>query len=250
MVRSRPSRSEVAGRPGRVETMKALLSSEDRGRRLAVRGFSVLELLCVVGIMSMLTTVIAMAVPGFRSVYARKDAVDTVMNTLENARVAALQAGEDVSVIFARPQDGASGGDAMMVVGTPPLGSVSTNAVFYTKWIYLPKGIRFHGANDTLTGTSDSQPAGISPSALPPLTGSPDYSTVTFNSTGQVASPATGNLTMALYEGTRAGGGVEQATGATAKATQGLSVSGLYEVIRIARYSGRARVDIGTLQNP
>ncbi len=229
--------------------VKALPSKKGGRKRPGARGFTLIELLCVVGIMSMMMGAIVMAIPGFRSTYARKEAIDDVMGTLEQARVAALQAGENVTVIFARPQNGTQGDDAMLVVGTPPLGSPSTASVFYTKWIYLPKGVRFRGETGTLTGTTDNQPAGIDPSALPPLTGNPTYSTVTFNSTGQVTSPASGNLTMALYEGTRTSGTAEQATGASAKATQGLADSGLYDVIRIARYSGRARVDMDTLQN-
>jgi prepilin-type N-terminal cleavage/methylation domain-containing protein len=213
------------------------------------RGFSLLELLCTIAIMSMMGGAIALAVPGFRSTYERRAAVDNVMNTLEQARVAALQAGENVHVIFARPKDGASGSDAMIVVGDSPLGAATTGNIFYTKWIRLPKDVRFRGDADTLgIGTL---PDGITAAALPQLpslTGDMDYSGVTFNSTGQVTFPASGNLTMALYEGTRTGGGTDMAAGASAKATQGLSDSGLYEVIRIARYSGRARADVGTLQ--
>ncbi len=212
----------------------------------AREGFSLIELLSVVAVIGLMLGLLVPAMSGFRSTYERRQATGAVMDTLERARVAALQSGEDVHVVFARPTDEGMAEDAMIIVGEPPLGSLDTRRIFHSKWIKLPKGVRFRGAPDSLA--APALPTPDLADGLPGIGGNPAFSALTFNSSGQVKYPAGGNLYLALFEGIR-GGATERAGGGSGQATLGLSDSGQYEVIRLSRYSGRARMDVGTLEH-
>ncbi len=211
------------------------------------QGFSLVELLTVLAIMAMLTGLGISAIPGLRSSYNRTSAVDLVMTTIEQARVAALQSGETTYVIFALARDSGVSPDAMMVEGDPPIGSASTAEVFYTHWVRLPLGVRFHTLTNTLIATTNTLPASAQQLSLPPLNGSPQMYCFTFNSTGTLQTPASGGLDVALFEGIRSRAGAETAVGPSAKATVNLSTSGLYEVIRLSRYTGRSWMDVSNL---
>lgn len=209
------------------------------------QGFTLIELLTVLAIMAILVGLSIPAISGARSTSNRKTAVGIVMSTLEQARVAGLRSGENVYVILARSTDSGRSPDALIVVGDPPLGSPATGKTFYTHWIRLPFNIRFRSSLDTLV--INPMPSGVTEAMLPPINGNPIFSGFTFSSTGTLVYPANGGLDVALYEGIREAGGTEKALGASALATEGLSDAGLYEVIRLSRYTGRSWMDVSTL---
>jgi prepilin-type N-terminal cleavage/methylation domain-containing protein len=222
------------------------------------QGFSLVELLTVLAIMAVLVGVSIPAVQGVRSTYNRKTAVDLVMTTVEQARLAAIQSGENSYVILALSLDSGASPDAIIVVGDQPLGSTVSTKVFYTHWIKLPSNVRFRYSSNTLvTNTSP-----VSSGTLPPLPGgilNYKYQGFTFDSTGTLSNPAPGSgvLGMALFEGIRTSR-ADIAEGPSAAATAGRSgatlnaatdATGLYEVIRLSRYSGRSWADVSTLAN-
>jgi prepilin-type N-terminal cleavage/methylation domain-containing protein len=223
-------------------------------------GFSLVELLTVIGVMAVLVGLTIPAISGARSTYNRKSAVDTVMTTIEQARVAALQNGENVYVMLALATDSGVSPDAMMVVGDPPIGSTATSEIYYTHWIKLPPNVRFLTASGTIaTSLANNFPPStvtafpVSQTTLPSIGGSPVSSYLItylyFNSTGAVQYPTTG-LELALFEGTRSVSGIhysQKAVGPSAAATKSLSATGLYEVIRLSQYSGRSWMDVSGL---
>ena len=219
--------------------------------RKSNQGFTLVELLVVMAIMLVLIGISVSAIPGIRSTYNRRSAVNRVMGAIELARVSALQSGENVYVIMALARDSGVSDDAIIVAGDPPFGSPTTGEVFYTHWIRLPPNIRFRSSTGTLAVSALPAPPWTT-SMLPVTSGSPTYAAFTFNSTGTLSYPASGTgpnsgLDLALFEGIRNSHGVEKAQGASAKATLGLTDAGLYEVIRLNRYTGRSWLDISTL---
>lgn len=216
------------------------------------RGFTLIELLTVITIMAILGGVSISAIPGIRSSYQRKQAVDIVMTTIEQARVAALQSGENVYVILALARDNGVSPDGLIVVGDQPIGSSSTGLVLYTHWVRLPLGVRFRSSLNTLAVSAYPSQVNVV-TQLPPIAGNPSYAGFTFNSTGTLAYPASGGLDLALFEGIRGSRGNETARGPSAKAaengTGSLTDAGLYEVVRLDRYNGRSWMNVSTLVN-
>lgn len=212
----------------------------------AAKGFSLVELLVVVAIIGLISGLAVVSFSGARSTYERKRAVSTVMDVVERARLAALQSGGSVYVVMALSRDAGASSDSIMVVGEPSLGSADTGKVLYTKWIRLPKTVRFRSSTDTLAVSQ--LPDSLSGSnAFPALGGNPTYAAFTFNSTGQIEYPVASNLVLAFYEGMRTSDGTEKAMGGSSQATQGLSNSGLYDVILLSRYTGRVRTEVSSL---
>lgn len=215
--------------------------------------FSLIELLTVMAVISLMVGAMVPAVSSFGSTYKRKQTTSLVMNALDQARMAAVRSGGSVHLIFARPQDNGLSEDAMIIVGEPPLGSSSTENTLHTRWIKLPQGVHFRTAPNTLA--SASLPASLSDSfnnlenrwgktysGLPVSA----FSAVTFNSSGQIAYPVDESLVLALFEGSR-NGASEFASGATAQSSKDLSADGLYEVIRLSRFTGRPRLEVSDL---
>jgi prepilin-type N-terminal cleavage/methylation domain-containing protein len=203
--------------------------------RFSERGFTLVELLTVMAVMGIMTSLLAVSVSNFQSTNNRKRAVNILMETLEQARLTALQSGQKISVVFAKASDSTQGEDALIVTGEPPLGSPNPKQVLYARWTKLPSGICFRNAG---LGTS-AAPDSTVLQGLPPLKGTPTFSCVVFNSAGQVESPVNGQLKIALFEGKRQNG-QEQATSAA-------SSNGLYEIVSITRFTGRSQFNIGSL---
>jgi prepilin-type N-terminal cleavage/methylation domain-containing protein len=100
-------------------------------------GFSLVELLTVVAIMAIMASLLAPAVSGFTSTAGRRSAINLVMNTIDQARVAALEQGRPVHIILARrtfPEP-----DAIQVIREDGNGGFET----LTRWQNLPKGVIF-----------------------------------------------------------------------------------------------------------
>jgi prepilin-type N-terminal cleavage/methylation domain-containing protein len=207
-------------------------------------GFSLLELLVVVAILCILIALLAPAVSGFASTGGRKGAVTIVMNTLEQARVSAIESGREVIVVFWK-RNGATGAvadeqDAMLVLRK---NASDTAWEPLTRWIKLPRGVLFHGGDaDSKILKDSSGLQALSDATIQALPSNPAKSAlggIQFSPTGAVQLPSTSSgLRIALTEGQR---GID-----------GLLIvdkqkSGGYEVISVARYTGRATLDISML---
>jgi prepilin-type N-terminal cleavage/methylation domain-containing protein len=220
------------------------MSSYPMFRHCRAKGFSLLEMLVVVGILAVLMSLMLPAVSSFSSTAGRRGAVNILMSAFEQARVSAIESGRPVYVLFYRrifPEP-----DAIMVVRDPEDGLITSPLDHLTKWIKLPKGVLLHdpGAVNLL---SQALPVEISTNRLSPaprLAAGESLNAVKFNESGGVEYPSGSAASLRqlfLSEGVRGDTGNEAAMSARKK-TQGSG--GGFEVISLSRYTGRAQLDI------
>ena len=202
------------------------------GRR-CFQGFSLIELLSVIAIIALLMALLAPAISSFGGAGARKGAVATVMGTLEQARVAALESGRNVMVVFARPSFPER--DALMVVRETEDGTGNYEAL--TRWIRLPKKVLLHepSAGDSIFSAnlpSAAFDADRLPLPPPAQTNKP-LSALVFNASGAVEFPVNKEQrSIRITEGVRGENGQEA-----------LTVAG-FEMLSVARFTGRTQLDI------
>lgn len=207
-------------------------------------GFSLIELLSVVAIVAMLMALATPIISGFTSPAGRKGAVIVVMNALEQARVSAIESGRETIVLFWK-KNGVSAfppdePDSLMILRK---NQADTAWEPLTRWVKLPNGVLFK-ADDTSSGIMANKVTTASVSTnLPTLPGSPapgpdDLRVVRFSTSGAVLSPSapSSELSIAFTEGQRT-------SGADTLAVDKQKSGGL-EVISLARYTGRATMDI------
>ncbi len=202
------------------------------------RAFSLVELIAVMAIIVIMMGLLAPALSNFGSTLGRKAAVTTLMNTFEQARVAALETGSEVTVILRRrpfPER-----DALMVVrerlqwDTLP----GNGPIQLTKWVELPDKVLLYSKSPIIekgdnapTSISDFDPPGI------PVNDKTGLSYLSFSPRGTVNAPAgTNTLTLFVTEGARDAGFTEARISEEGTAP--------LERIALARYTGRARLDI------
>jgi hypothetical protein len=167
------------------------------------------------------------------------------MNTLEQARVSAIETGRETVVLFWK-KNGVAGfppdePDAVMVIRV----NETLDKWESTRWVKLPKGVLLDGSRTaSIMGNSftiDILPSPSNNQKVSDLPGNPDFSQIRymhFTTSGAVKSPSTSssNLYIAFTEGQRA-------TGSDIIAVK-KQKSGGQEVISLARYTGRSTMDI------
>ncbi|MCX6962799.1 MAG: prepilin-type N-terminal cleavage/methylation domain-containing protein [Verrucomicrobia bacterium] len=207
------------------------------------RAFSLLELLAVTAILALLAGLLAPALHGLTSPTGRKGAVTIVMNTLEQARVSAIETGREVVVVFWK-KNGTDASqpdeqDAMLILRKNDAEAWEP----ITRWIKLPRGVLFHGEDSESKILYDNSGlAAVSVTTIDSLPGKPsknNLGAIHFSSTGAVQLPSTSNgLRIALTEGQR---GVDQTLIVNKQKDGG------HEIISLARYTGRATLDVSML---
>jgi prepilin-type N-terminal cleavage/methylation domain-containing protein len=227
-----------------VMTMSTQPQAQFRVLRRAVlprrqRGFSLIELLTVVAILAIMATLLAPAVSGFSSTAGRRGAVNIVMNTIDQARVAALEQGREVQVVFWRRE--APQRDAILVQRKDE----NNNWVALTRWQTLPPGILLHkpeAGPNIFNDASNNSSSGTGAPQFAHLPGQPDDSTVgviEFTPSGTVRIPSDArNLFVILTEGTRETESV---------ISQRKEQNGGFEIISVARYTGRPTLEISEI---
>jgi prepilin-type N-terminal cleavage/methylation domain-containing protein len=205
--------------------------------------FSLLELLAVTAILALIAGLLAPALQGLTSPAGRKGAVTIVMNTLEQARVSAIETGREVVVVFwkkngtdeSQPDEQ----DAMLILRKNDAEAWEP----ITRWIKLPRGVLFHGEDeDSKILYDNSGLEAVCDTSIDSLPGKPSKNTlgaVHFSPTGAVQLPSTSNgLRIALTEGQR---------GADQSLIVNKQKDGGHEIISLARYTGRATLDVSML---
>lgn len=202
------------------------------------RGFSLLELLLVVAVIAIMMSLLLPAISGFSSTAGRRGAVNILMNTFEQARVAALESGQTVYVGFANkdfPVEDMRYA-AFAVFRTPTEEEKATSGddvIVLKKWTRLPKNVAFKQVDSSLIGSQTKDFEGLQYGGE----NLKELSYVAFNSSGAVEEPAS-NLRVFLYEG-------HYANEKEILTRNGQDGSGaLFEKISLSRYTGRAQLDI------
>lgn len=197
--------------------------------------------------MAVMLSLMLPAISGFSSTAGRRGAVNILMNTFEQARVAALESGQTVYVGFADADFPVEDmryaaflvfRDATDEEKNDPVSP--RNYVVLKKWTRLPKTIAFKNTAKSLVGNDElkKQFTGLA-SQLGSTQADENFPCVAFNSSGAVDEPSS-NLRVFLYEGYFAGG---QDNFTRNKNVQS-SAAGLFEQISLSRYTGRAQLDI------
>lgn len=195
------------------------------------RAFSLVEVLMVMGIIAIMVTLVAPAIAGFSSTAGRRGAVNLVMNTIDQARVAALEQGREVQIVFWRRESPEA--DAIKVRRKTEDG---TGWEELTKWVKLPKGVLLH--NPPAANVFNSKNS----VELDELTGNPEkknLGVIEFTASGTLRIPASPNNLVILTEGTRE---TEETI------SQRKDQSGGFEIISVARYTGRPTLVVSDLQ--
>lgn len=202
-------------------------------------GFSLLELLVAIVLIALLMTLIMPVTSSFSGSAARKGAVTLVMTTLEEGRILAIETGREVAVVFWK-KNGSSNtapdeADAMIVLRR---NENETGWEQMTRWIKLPYGVLFD-SDDTASLILQNLPAAEITSLLPGAPLSKDLGSVHFSPSGAVQWPVTASgLHITLTEGWRGTDGMLLAHKKNSRNP---------EVISLARYTGRATLDISSL---
>lgn len=202
-----------------------------------------MELLAVMAIIAVMVSLMLPSISGFSSTAGRRGAVNTLMNVMEQARVKALETGGTVHVVFWRRSFPEA--DSVQVVSEPTDSSQSYVAL--CKWIKLPKGVLLHQPLSGQSILSAAAPANVfDPARLPKpfaLGTGESVNILSFNETGVVSFP-----TSKPYRKLIVSEGVRDAGGSEALISQNKQNSGGFEIISISPYTGRAQLDVSTIQ--
>ncbi len=169
-------------------------------------------MLTVIAVISVLSVVALYALKGSRVAGARRGAADVVMQSVEQARMTAIEKGVQTYVGFADESYSDPDGqlrayiifrdytqeevDAITAGG----GTVDSAAkIAETKWQYLPKGFYFDAVAGSLFSDDTAKMDVLN---LPPVIGTKlTLHVVAFDSLGQVTTPQSGSPQIILAEG-------------------------------------------------
>lgn len=203
--------------------------------------FTLIEMLAVVAIIAIMLTLIAPAVGSFGSTAGRKGAVNILMNTMEQARVAALESGRSVYVVFVQRQFPER--DAIAVLRDPdPEAPAGTDYEQLTRFIQLPKGVLLYGGKGTSILSATVPATVFDANLIPGTVPSGDLKVLKFNNFGGVEFPFNKNERMLIVsEGVRGAGGTE------AIIADKKDQIGGFEIITLRRFTGRASLEVSAI---
>lgn len=217
-----------------------MVSGQSSQQRERVRAFTLLELLVVIGIISILLAAVIPAVTSLSKSSGRKGAISNLLGAIEQARAEAIKSGQATYVVF--PTFAATS-------QTTDRYSYKSYAIFaddpanpgtpkqLTNWKNLPTGVSLRSQTsspESLTNLSKDTSSMFK--FTPDSNATPISYYIKFNGNGEVESPpAPPNVTLAVFEG-YVNGETEVPTGA--KDASGEPAA--RESITIARLTGRA----------
>lgn len=161
-------------------------------------GFSLPEMLLVLGLVGLLAGLLMPAFSGFRQAEERRAAIEAVSQLLDQARLEALARGTQTHLVF-RCREGAAE-DAITLIAAPQLGE--SEAERLGRWRSLPAGIGFEDSEASLilpaAGGWEDLPVSIR-ALLGSEEGEPGrFVLLTFEASGGIARPAEARLRIGL----------------------------------------------------
>ena len=247
--RFRPERSHVSLRqlPDRFAVSpfrrRSGCSSSDHRSPItdhAIRaGFTLLELLIVLGIIAIMLVALVPAVTSLSKAAGRRAARDSLLGGIEQARAEAIKSGQPTYVVF--PTFGAGTGQATLdrynyrsyaIFEIDPATGVAKQL---TDWKSFPTGVALRAAGPAPL-SNPPLPAWTPPPGFtftPDTNASPTFLSFQFNSNGEVAAPA-GNVVLGVFEG-YVNNGSEVAT-----TKDGSGNPSAVEYVMVSQFTGRA----------
>jgi len=219
----------------------AAMGRQCQYKRGGAGGFSLIELLAVIAIMAILVAMLVPSIYGWGSTIGRRGAVTLLMNTFEQARVAAIESGRNVIVVLVRREHPER--DAVKVLRETEDGTGDYEQL--TKWKNLPEKVLLHqpDVGDSILNADDPD-SGLVNETRAPLSESNNFSYIVFGPSGAVLHPAKKDFRkLIISEGVRGAGGTERLISERNQSGAG------FEIISLARHTGRAQLDVSTLSN-
>lgn len=240
------TRSSLRGAGGSGSLVsKAMKTHPVKSHRIS--GFSLIELLAVMAVVALMTSLLLPSISGLSGTAGRRGAVNTLMNTFEQARVAALESGQKVYVGFADAnfpiEDMRYNAFLVFREATEEekAQKPGENYVVLKKWTRLPKNVSIKRINSSLVPENGAgqQFSGLN-TVLPTTMQDDTFPAITFNETGAIEG-GSNPLQLFLYDGYYLGG--------QDNFTRSVN-GGLFEKISFSRYTGRAQLDITATSGP
>jgi prepilin-type N-terminal cleavage/methylation domain-containing protein len=228
----------------RLSSSHAIRTSYSAHRK--TRALTLIELLAVIAIITILMSLLAPSFSALGGSARRRGAIDQLLTTFDQARVAAMRNASKVYIGFA---DFAFPVIDMRyrsyIVFRPRLkhDQPSCNAagasqfVYLTKWRRLPQGISIKSEMKSIVGETGASVSVGPLDKFPNLT-TGNLPVVVFNHIGGISQPSTSNLLkLYIYEGHFKGG-----RDIPAQANRHA-----FDVISIARFTGRPRLELASI---
>lgn len=163
-------------------------------------GFSLIELLVVIGLVAILSALVTPAMQGLMGTSGRRGALNTVTAVIEQARLAAIENGTTVYVGFpTNAADPTNGFSHLIIFREPRAEETNTNLTVLTRWQRLPNGVFFQ-PTESLTKAATNRSF---PKRTLPRLGLEDLSnclSLAFNRFGQVKGATTEEVVLKLGE--------------------------------------------------
>ena len=235
-------------RRGRTNTHRAPglpLQQVNFSRRQGQAGFTLLELLMVLGIIAVALAALVPAVTSLSKSNGRRAARDSLVGAIEQARAEAIKSGQATYIVFPTFTSGTQStldrynyrSYAIFEDNAASPGNVKQ----LTDWKPFPTGVALRAAgNASLSGNSAPTASPTPPPPTPTFSFTPDttataqYQYLKFNSNGELQVPAA-NVFLAIFEG-YVSNGTEVATGP--KDASGNPYAAEY--IMVSQFTGRA----------
>lgn len=200
--------------------------------------FTLVELLVVIGILSILLVAVIPAVNSLSKSNGGKSAVSNFMNTVEQARSLAINSGSATYVVFSDEtltSTESSAPDRYRAKAYIIFKEDKTFApVAVSKWYFLPTGISFLNGSGLMTAKDPAVKftcpgtVGSTPIALP---------FIKFDSSGMVSLPTDPNIMFIKFFA----GSVSSSGQATYTDSQQQKSTGNLDQVTISRFTGRAK---------